>query len=415
IPWTQTGYYLPHRPIFTLDPWWHSGAYYVQEASSMLLEQAVHQLIPSEKPLLAVDLCGAPGGKSTHLAGLIPKGSLLISNEVIKSRANILTENLQKWGSPGSVVTQNDPKDFQALQGKVDLLMVDAPCSGEGLFRKDPKSIAEWSPSHLQLCSSRQRRILMDAWTALRPGGTLIYSTCTFNPEENEENIHWLLQQNEGESLAIDLDPSWGYESITLGKIQGYYAWPHRVKGEGFFLAAVRKLGGEAVRRAKSSPGKQFQKLGKGKRKGYDPLLRASEEMDLWQLGAEINAFPRGFDEVIQTLLQKFKVIQRGLTLGEIKGKDFRPSASLALSQCLVPDAYPIHELDLEQSLRFLARESLGQIGARGWRLVAYRGIKLGLIKALGQRSNNYHPLPWKIRMNLNSHLGSDHTLAKYF
>ncbi|RMG68901.1 MAG: RsmB/NOP family class I SAM-dependent RNA methyltransferase, partial [Bacteroidetes bacterium] len=243
IPWAGQGAYLPERPAFAADPWWHGGAYYVQEASSMLMELALRQHADLSQPLRVLDLCGAPGGKATHLASLLMGDSLLVANEVIRSRAGILAENLARWGAPQAIVTQNDPRDMAALPGFFDVMVVDAPCSGEGLFRRDPEAIGEWSEGNLQLCAERQRRILMDAWPALRPGGLLLYSTCTFFPGENQENLAWLAQETRAESLPLDLDPAWGWTRQTSGQLFGYQAWPHRVQGEGFFLAVLRKAG----------------------------------------------------------------------------------------------------------------------------------------------------------------------------
>ncbi|MES1226926.1 MAG: RsmB/NOP family class I SAM-dependent RNA methyltransferase, partial [Bacteroidota bacterium] len=177
VPWSSNGYYLSERPSFTTDPLFHAGAYYVQEASSMFLEEAVKQTCDLSKPLKVLDLCAAPGGKSTLLQSIISNESLLISNEVIKSRVNILSENITKWGAANVVVTNNDPKDFQRLPEYFDLIVIDAPCSGSGLFRKDPEAITEWSSDNVMLCSQRQQRILADILPCLKPGGILIYST----------------------------------------------------------------------------------------------------------------------------------------------------------------------------------------------------------------------------------------------
>ncbi len=170
----------------------------------MFLEQAFTQATNGATHLNVLDLCAAPGGKSTHLLSLMDQNSLLVSNEVIQSRSAILSENLQKWGHDNVVVTNNDPKDFQRLPGFFDVIVVDAPCSGEGLFRKDPGAIKEWSEDAVALCSKRQRRILSDVWPALKTGGILIYSTCTYNSQENEENLRWLQQEYEVESIPLN-------------------------------------------------------------------------------------------------------------------------------------------------------------------------------------------------------------------
>src|SRR6266850_2410765 len=227
IPWTDYGYYLNARPSFTLDPAFHTGAYYVQDASSMFLEQAVKQSLTLSKSLRVLDLCAAPGGKSTHLLSLIGPGSLLVANEVIGSRATTLSENIQKWGHANAIVTNNDPHDFQRLPGYFDAVVVDAPCSGEGLFRKDPEAMNEWSPGAVDLCSQRQRRILHDIWPSLKQNGILVYCTCTYNEKENEDNLRWLQQQKGLESIELVISPSWGIQKTMKGNIAGYRFYPH--------------------------------------------------------------------------------------------------------------------------------------------------------------------------------------------
>ena len=234
IPWTQYGYYLTDRPSFTLDPTFHAGKYYVQEASSMFLEQAFIQAANGTTHLNVLDLCAAPGGKSTHLLSLMDQNSLLVSNEVIQSRSAILSENLQKWGHSNVVVTNNDPKDFQRLPGFFDVIVVDAPCSGEGLFRKDPGAMKEWSEDSVALCSKRQRRILSDVWPALKTGGILIYSTCTYNSEENEENLRWLQQEYEVESIPLKMKAEWGIITVKDNSIYWLSIFSSSRAGRGF-------------------------------------------------------------------------------------------------------------------------------------------------------------------------------------
>src|SRR5260221_5910839 len=241
IPWTDLGYYLDQRPSFTFDPLFHAGAYYVQEASSMFLEQALKQTVDLSQPICVLDLCAAPGGKSTHLLSLMSRESLLVSNETIRSRATILAENIQKWGSNNVVVTNNDPEDFGKLEGFFDAIVVDAPCSGEGLFRKDPNAVNEWSEEHIELCVVRQQRIINQVWPSLKKNGVLIYCTCTYNEKENEKNIHWLVEEKKVESVKLKVESEWGVEEVKTKNTYGYRFLPHQVKGEGFFIAVVRK------------------------------------------------------------------------------------------------------------------------------------------------------------------------------
>jgi 16S rRNA C967 or C1407 C5-methylase (RsmB/RsmF family) len=249
VKWCDTGFYLSERPVFTLDPLLHSGAYYVQEASSMFLEQALKQSVDLSHPIKVLDLCAAPGGKSTHIISLISDESLLVSNEVIRPRAKVLGENLTKWGKPNVVVTNNDPSDFQRLPGFFDVLVVDAPCSGEGLFRKDPNAVNEWSEENVNLCAARQRRILADVWETVKPGGIIVYSTCTYNRLENEENIRWMINEMEAELISLDIS---SFPEITPSDDHsGYHFYPHKTKGEGFYISVLRKKNGAEYRNGK--------------------------------------------------------------------------------------------------------------------------------------------------------------------
>ncbi|HSZ26177.1 MAG TPA: RsmB/NOP family class I SAM-dependent RNA methyltransferase, partial [Cytophagaceae bacterium] len=248
VQWSSNAYYLEERPLFTLDPLFHGGAYYVQEASSMFLEQAFTQHVDKTESLNVLDLCAAPGGKSTHLLSLMNHKSLLVSNEVIKSRAYILKENIQKWGKANVVITQSDPERFSSLKGFFDVMVIDAPCSGEGLFRKDAEAIKEWSPENVALCEARQQRIIADVWDALKPGGILIYSTCTFNTKENEDNLDWVIKNLEAETLSLELKESWGIKEVhSSNRAIGYKFFPHKIKGEGFFIAVLRKKSSKEI------------------------------------------------------------------------------------------------------------------------------------------------------------------------
>src|SRR6185295_2766131 len=209
VPWSQYGYYLSQRPSFTFDPLFHAGCYYVQEASSMFLEQALKQTVDLSRSLKVLDLAAAPGGKSTHIQSLISKDSLLVSNEVIRSRSNILKDNIIKWGGDNVVVTNNDPKQFGKLENYFDGIVVDAPCSGSGLFRRDEQAIGEWSENNVQLCSQRQQRILADVWPALKKEGVLIYSTCSYSKEEDEEIVGWMKNNLSAINCQLEVDKNW--------------------------------------------------------------------------------------------------------------------------------------------------------------------------------------------------------------
>src|SRR5665647_361187 len=240
IPWCINGFYLDKRPSYTLDPLFHSGCYYPQEASGMFLEQIIEQTSDFSENYRVLDLCGAPGGKSTHLSDLIGPDNLLVANEAIRSRAVILAETITKWGSTNTIVTQNDPAVFGRLSGYFDIIIVDAPCSGEGMFRSGT-ALKEWSVGNTLHCAERQKRILMDVWPALKENGLMIYSTCTFNPGENEENIKWLIGKQKADIVRINIDEFTGIKEIDYQGIYGYGFYPGKVRGEGFFLSVIRK------------------------------------------------------------------------------------------------------------------------------------------------------------------------------
>ncbi|WP_416866988.1 MAG: methyltransferase RsmF C-terminal domain-like protein [Imperialibacter sp.] len=404
VPWSTNGYYLQERPSFTLDPLMHAGAYYVQEASSMFLEEVVKQSVDLSQPLRVLDLCAAPGGKSTLLASLLSKESLLVSNEVIKSRAEILAENMTKWGAPNVVVSNNDPRDFDRLQGFFDLIVVDAPCSGEGLFRKDPNAINEWSPDNANLCSDRQRRILMDVWPALKPGGVLIYSTCTYNPAENEQNIQWLSEQTELEPVSLSVDASLNIREVQAANhVVGYQFMPHLVKGEGFFVCAVRKLDGDEWQAPRKD---KFPLASTDKKEQAEVAPWLTDERDYFQYYENILAMPQGDNTAWGAVIRELRIVQAGVLVAEIKKKNLVPAAVLALSTIFKKDIFPTWELDLRQALQYLRKEEWPIDREKdGWHLMCYQQLPLGWTKRIATRFNNYYPLHWRIRMELPGEL----------
>jgi 16S rRNA C967 or C1407 C5-methylase (RsmB/RsmF family)/NOL1/NOP2/fmu family ribosome biogenesis protein len=397
VGWCDTGYYLPERPAFTFDPLFHAGAYYVQEASSMFLEQAVKTYM--EEPVKCLDLCAAPGGKSTHLLTVLPAGSLLVSNEVIRSRSYILSENTAKWGNPHTIVTHNDPKEIGELTHFFDVVVVDAPCSGEGMFRKDPESMNEWSAVNVALCASRQRRILHDSWNALKPGGILLYSTCTYNIEENEENVHYMINELGAEALSIPVKGEWNITGPLKYSHPVYRFFPHKTRGEGFFLSIVRKKeGGMPLNRKK-------QKKEKGKAKNTVPpgacnWLLQPEGYQIEMRRNTITAFPQSLADDFQTIAARLQLVSSGVSLGEVKGKDILPCHSLAMSTALNRAAFPVVDLVWDDAIKYLGRESITLPDGipKGYVLVAYKGYPLGFVKRLESRSNNLYPHEWRIR-----------------
>jgi 16S rRNA C967 or C1407 C5-methylase (RsmB/RsmF family)/NOL1/NOP2/fmu family ribosome biogenesis protein len=399
ISWCETGYYLPGRIAFTFDPLFHAGAYYVQEASSMFLEQAVKAYV--REPVRCIDLCAAPGGKSTHLCSLLPEGSLLVCNEVIRSRANVLAENLVKWGNPNVMVTRNDPEDVGRLTHFFDLALVDAPCSGEGMFRKDPAATAEWSLSNVTLCAARQRRILSCVWTALKPGGILIYSTCTYNTEENEDNLAFMIESLGAEPLSIPLESAWQVTSALKGNYPAYRFFPHKTKGEGFFMAVVRKAGGRVGDMAEKGFRNERRKTQKnclpflGEARGW---LLHPDDFHIERRESMIEAFPVRQADAYRHLVGCLHIVSPGLRLGELKGNDLIPAHALAMSCELNRDAFATIAISREEAIRYLKKESLSLPGEKGYALVSFDNLPLGFAKRLGNRANNLYPSEWRIR-----------------
>ncbi len=392
VAWCKSGYYLDERPLFTADPLFHAGVYYVQEASSMFLEEAVKQYFPMADTVL--DLCAAPGGKSTLLSQTLAESSLLVSNEIIRSRAYILAENLIKWGNPNVVVTNNEPKDFAILGGFFDAIVIDAPCSGEGMFRKDAGAVEEWSEYNVTLCAARQTEIVSSVWDALKTDGILVYSTCTFNREENEENVQWICNELGAEVLSIDLQ---GNSDITKSDF-GYRFYPHKTKGEGFFISVLRKTANEN----KSFKNKNLEKKGQKLTKTEDPFFSLLEP-ERWIIRTEnnqITAYDKDKLNDFLLLNKQLKCMYSGLVLGEMKGKDFIPSANIALSKILDKTSVETVEVDYETAIRFLRKDAILLTDSnRGYLLICYKGLGLGWVKNLGNRCNNLYPHEWRIRM----------------
>jgi len=358
VPWCENAFWLAKRPDFTYDPLFHAGVYYVQEAGSLFLDYVLRQFI--DKPILALDLCAAPGGKSTLMRAALPDGSMLISNEPDRRRANILLENMQKQGHPDVLVTHNYAQDFTKTNWIFDVILTDVPCSGEGLFRKDNDAVNEWSLQNVHFCQKRQRRILQDVWPCLKEGGLLIYSTCTFNTKENEENVRFIEEELGAEILSVPIKPDWNiFGSLLEGWQKPIYRFiPGITQSEGLFMAVLRK-------------------------KGAAPATYISP--DSVKKHAKANRL--------------IHLLSDGIPLAEQKGKEQIPTAAQAL--CLnYPQQYPQIELTLEQALQYLRRESFALPAGtpKGFVLVAYKKHPLGFMKNLGERANNLYPKNWAIR-----------------
>ena len=391
VPWCNSGYYLPQRPAFIFDPLFHAGTYYVQEASSMFLETVYKHVFPNEGPKLVLDMCAAPGGKSTHLLSLLPSESLLLSNEIIPKRNAILRQNLVKWGNANVFVTQNNPEDFGKLGSFFDLVVVDAPCSGEGLFRRDPGAAEEWSEDAVDNCAVRQADILQQAMSALKRGGILIYSTCTFEKAEDEDQIKALIDS--GEAELIDLGNT--FEGIVQTSY-GLRFYPHKIRGEGFFISALRKTGNDE--HAKKVKKTFLLQRAPEAIAGY---FRDASGFRIFVHEERVYAIPVPFVDTFLHLSESLFIRQAGIFAGTVKGKDFIPSHDLALNLQVNSDDRMV-ELEEDKALLFLKGEPVPVDSAeKGWHLASYKGIPLGWIKVLQGRVNNYLPKEWRIHKDL--------------
>lgn len=402
VPWSPCGLYLRERPSFTLDPLFHAGAYYVQDASAMFVGWMFRQVLSllsgdgtqasagGKAGLNVLDLCAAPGGKTTDAAASLREalGSefLLVSNEVIRSRAAVLADNVALWGDPNVVVSSSDPAEFGRLRGMFDIIIADVPCSGEGMFRKSENAVRMWSEDNVALCASRQRRIVADVWDALAPGGVLVYSTCTFNDAENDGNVSWIADEFGGEVLRFDM-PFEGPRATRCG----FLLHPDSVRGEGQYCAAIRKGGARAdrtdIRRA-------------GNRESDD--THRQDSVSMFDRNGEIYALPDYVASAMQQIGRKINVLSAGVHAFTVKGNDRIPCADLCLSALLDPDDFPAVELSRLEALHFLHKDSLNLHDApAGYVVVTYAGLPLGFVKNLGNRANNLHPASRRILMNI--------------
>ncbi len=408
VLWCESGYYLPERLTYTFDPLFHAGAYYVQEASSMFLEQVIKQYV--HEPVRFLDLCAAPGGKSTHAISVLPEGSLIVSNEITDSRINILTENIIKWGAGNGniAITHNDASDFAPLQHYFDIILTDVPCSGEGMFRKDPNAIKEWSVANVAQCSERQRGILNRIWETLRPGGILIYSTCTYNTDENEQTVAYLQKSFDAELLPIAVNNDWNIKKGLSGNLEVNRFMPHRTQGEGFFMAALRKPETSYTDR-QDLICKLLKKTTRKEKKG-NRRLSIPKEIKNWITNSEafnfilnddkIVALPKQYTDDITVLSALLDVKYAGICIASLKGKDWVPEHACAMSASYNRSAFPETEISQPQAIAYLRRESL-QLSPdtpKGFVLLTYKKVPLGWVKNLGTRANNLYPQEWRIR-----------------
>ncbi|MBS1747955.1 MAG: RNA methyltransferase [Bacteroidetes bacterium] len=396
VSWCSYGYYLNQRPQFTLDPLLHAGAYYVQDASSMFLWEVLQQQFDVNSNTRILDLCAAPGGKTTLLASYF-KNALIISNEIIKSRTNILYENVTKWGDDAVIVTNNDPADFKRLPAYFDAVIVDAPCSGSGLFRKDADAIDEWSLNNVELCSQRQKRILADVLPSLKDKGLLIYSTCSYSQQEDEDMADWLIENFHCSSIRLDIKNFNGITETFSEKqnAAGYRFWPDKIKGEGFFICVLQKHNSNSKNLKPNNTSLS--------------ILKSKETINLQQYIHEdgyvffkqqdmIRAVKKEFTGDIALLQKNLYLKKAGILLGEMKGNTLIPNHELAVSLIVSNDIFRI-ELDEHQALQYLRKKEMFiNTDKKGWALCTFLGFPLGWIKILHNRVNNYYLTDWRIR-----------------
>lgn len=403
VPWCEGGFLLASRPEFTLAPALHQGGLYVQDPSSMVLRHIAGECTADRRPVTVLDLCAAPGGKSTAALAALPAGSVLVSNEVMPQRAAVLAENITKWGSPGSVVTSAQAERLGALGAAFDIIILDASCSGEGMMRKDSKAVTQWSPGLVESCARLQRQIADAVLPALRSGGVLIYSTCTFSLQENEEMVHYLMDTYGMESIDLGLERF----GVALGwsdHAHTYRFMPHVTRGEGLFVAALRLP--EAVP-AVSQPRGGKRMAG---RKGGKPAVPASSlpqwlsgqsAYDAVPAGEGIRLVPREATRLVSQLADSgVRLLAAGVEFGTQKGRDLVPGHGLAMSTALRQDAFPDVPLEYGQALDYLRRENIPLPSGtpRGYVTVSHGGRRLGFVKNIGNRANNLYPQAWRIR-----------------
>ena len=390
VPWCGQGYYLDNRPSFTFDTDWHAGRYYVQDASSMFIAHVIDSLI--HEPVRYLDLCAAPGGKTTAAIQALPQRSMIVANEIVPPRARVLADNVIRWGDPRCVVTSNAPAQVGKLNSFFDVIATDVPCSGEGMMRKDDEAVAQWTPALVEQCAQRQREILTDVWPALRPGGLLIYSTCTYNRQENEQMAEFIVNELGATSLEVPVDASWNIHPAIGSDICCYRFMPHRVDGEGLFMAVFRKDGEAPCQsiRTKEKNTKKADEIGKN-------WLDSPNDYMIGQQGDLCIAVPVDIRGEVAAVRASLNVLHAGVELATVMGRKTVPHHALAMSTARATDAFPVCEVDYTTALRYLRGESITVDGPRGYVLIAHEGAVLGFANNLGNRANNLYPKPLRI------------------
>ncbi|MFI3331197.1 MAG: rRNA cytosine-C5-methylase [Rikenellaceae bacterium] len=401
IPWSKYGFYLPHRPSFTLEPEFHSGAYYVQESSSMFVEHIVRECFDKDENITALDLCASPGGKTTLLSSIVGLESVVHANEVIRQRAQTLADNVKKWGLGNVIVTNNDPSHFDSSREFYDLILVDAPCSGEGMFRKDKAAREQWSADNVELCAARQKRILSQIWQSLKPGGILIYSTCTFNRKENEENIKWLTSEYDCEKVDISCHDEWNITQTESNGHGCFRFFPGKIPGEGFFVSVVRKADDKIRTKLSKSRREVFENLNNKERSELKTWFNQGELMHTVRANDKIYTYYGQGYERIKQIAERYSVVYSGIEMGQFFNSKFKPEHPLALFFDINKTKVNACFLSKEDAQDFLRKKDISAENfEQGLNLVCYNNLPLGWAKRIQNRVNNLYPKELRI-MNL--------------
>lgn len=400
VAWSDYGYLLGERPAFTLDPDFHAGAYYVQEASSQFAGYIVSMAVGGAeacKGQRVLDMCAAPGGKSTHYATLVGERGLVVANEINRSRAAVLADNARKWGLGNVVVTCNDSARVADFEEWFDVVAVDAPCSGEGMFRKSDEACEQWSEANVAMCAERQWEILQNAFRSLKPGGVLLYSTCTFNRTEDEDVVGRACEEFGDELLAVDDIPigdDWGVVTGREGVFQTFRFFPHRLTGEGMFMAVARKAGlATSRRRMPKARRKVMEAVDKRTAQELSRWVKESEQMRFFAAGDTLYGCRKEHYDEVEALAGTLAVIYSGVAMGQVfKGK-LKPDGALALYAGVNHDAVACCEVDEQEALKFLRKQDMDAAQfSEGVNMVLYGGRPLGFVKRVGARVNNMYP-----------------------